>query len=202
MILGYLVFGVFILLALVVSFWILVPTFLEKPKFSIAFSSGSIQVRNYSPMVAAQINTIGERYDGLRAGFIPLARYIGAKDRDGTKISMTAPVMQQMDTQKRIWTVSFFMPSKYSIDQLPAASDSRIRLNTLPPQQMATISFNGVANKDLLTKKLLELKEWIENSEFSISGNSEPIFAYYNDPSTPGILRKNEIMLPVSKIVK
>ena len=94
------------------------------------------------------------------------------------------------------------MPSKYSIDQLPAASDSRIRLNTLPPQQMATISFNGVANKDLLTKKLLELKEWIENSEFSISGNSEPIFAYYNDPSTPGILRKNEIMLPVSKIVK
>ena len=100
MILGYLVFGVFIILALVVSFWILIPTFLEKPKFSIAFSSGSIHVRNYSPMVAAQINTNGERYDGLRAGFIPLARYIGAKDREGAKISMTAPVMQQMDTQK------------------------------------------------------------------------------------------------------
>ena len=26
---------------------------------------------------------------------------------------------------------------------------------------------------------------------------TEPIYSYYNDPSTPGFLRKNEIMIPV-----
>ena len=46
-------------------------------------------------MNIAKIITNGERYDGLRKGFIPLARFISAKEREGEKISMTAQVMQQ-----------------------------------------------------------------------------------------------------------
>ncbi len=199
MVLGYLFFAILIILTFIIAFWLLVPNFLEKPKFSVIISNGPIQVRNYDAMISAQISTKGERYDGLRAGFIPLTRYIGAKDRDGTKISVTASVMQQMDVQRKSWAISFFMPSKYTLNQLPAVKNNNINLSIIPPKQMAVISFNGVANKDLLGKKLFKLKEWIENPAFVISGNPEPIYAYYNDPSTPGIFRKNEIALLVSQ---
>jgi len=196
---GFFFFTILIIMTLIIAFWLFVPSFLEKPKFSVILSSGSIQVRNYEAMISAQIKTKGERYDGLRAGFIPLARYIGAKDREGAKISMTAPVLQQMNPKENSWAISFFIPSKYKLNQLPASNNDNINLKTIPPKKMAVISFNGVANKNLLSKKLFELKVWIENSKFEILGAEEPVYAYYNDPSTPGIFRKNEIMLPVTQ---
>ena len=101
---------------------------METPKFSVIVSDGSIQVRNYEEMVSAEIKTNGDRYSGLRAGFIPLARYIGAKERSGEKISMTAPVMQQVDKKNKVWKISFFMPSKYSLDQLPPTIQNEILL--------------------------------------------------------------------------
>ena len=199
MVFGYLFFAILIIITSITAFWLLLPRFLENPKFAVVISNGPIQVRNYEGMISAQVSTQGERYDGLRSGFIPLARYIGAKDREGGKISMTAPVMQQMSAQKNSWEISFFMPSKYGLDQLPVATNKDINFHTISPKQMAVITFNGVANKDLLNKKFLELNSWIEKSNFQIVGNTEPIYAYYNDPSTPGIFRKNEIMLPVNK---
>ena len=199
MVFGYLFCAILIVMISITAFWLLLPRFLENPKFAVLLSNGPIQIRNYEGMISALVNTQGERYEGLRSGFIPLARYIGAKDREGGKISMTAPVMQQMNAQTNSWEISFLMPSKYSLDQLPVATNKDINLYTIPPKQMAVISFNGVANKDLLNKKFLELDLWIEKSNFQIVGNAEPIYAYYNDPSTPGVFRKNEIMLPVSK---
>ena len=184
---------------LLTSFWLLVPFFLEKPKFLLLLADGPIQVRNYNEMVSAEIITKGDRYGGLRAGFIPLASYIGAKQRDGEKISMTAPVMQQMDQKNKFWKISFFMPSKFSLEQLPPAIQNDILLAKVPSRLMAVISFNGVANDLLLDKKISELKKWVSQSKFELLGEPKPIYAYYNDPSTPGFFRKNEIMLPLSK---
>jgi len=187
------------LLAILVGFWLLVPIFLETPKFSVIVSDGSIQIRNYEEMVSAEIKTNGDRYSGLRAGFIPLARYIGAKERSGEKISMTAPVMQQVDKKNKVWKISFFMPSKYSLDQLPPTIQNEILLAKVPSRLMAVISFNGVANDLLLGKKLSELKNWVSQSQFELPRESKPIYAYYNDPSTPGFFRKNEIMLSLGQ---
>jgi hypothetical protein len=48
-------------------------------------------------------------------------RYIGAKERNSEKISMTAPVIQSVNEENEKWTISFAMPSKYSLDNLPQA---------------------------------------------------------------------------------
>ena len=85
---------------LILGFWIFIPFFLENPKYTILEKNNYFQIRKYDEMTIAKIITVGERYDGLRKGFIPLARYIGAKERDGPKISMTAPVMQQKKEKK------------------------------------------------------------------------------------------------------
>ena len=190
---------VIILPLLILGFWILIPFFLENPKYTILEKNNHFQIRKYDEMTIAKITTVGERYEGLRKGFIPLARYIGAKDREGPKISMTAPVMQQKKFNNN-WEISFYMPSKFDTDQLPISENDQITIVTTPSKIMAVITFSGVAKTELLENKFTNLIKWIEDINYEIILGSKPIYSYYNDPSTPGFLRKNEIMIPVEII--
>ena len=192
-------FSLIILPLLIFGFWILIPFFLENPKYTILEKNNHFQIRKYDEMTIAKITTVGERYEGLRKGFIPLARYIGAKDREGPKISMTAPVMQQKIINDN-WEISFYMPSKFDTDQLPISENNQIKIVTTPSKIMAVITFSGVAKKELLENKFANLIKWIEEINYEIILGSKPIYSYYNDPSTPGFLRKNEIMIPVEII--
>ena len=192
-------FSLIILPLLIFGFWILIPFFLENPKYTILEKNNHFQIRKYDEMTIAKITTVGERYEGLRKGFIPLARYIGAKDREGPKISMTAPVMQQKIINDN-WEISFFMPSKFDMDQLPISENNQIKIVTTPSTIMAVITFSGVAKTELLENKFTNLIKWIEEINYEIILGSKPIYSYYNDPSTPGFLRKNEIMIPVEII--
>ena len=192
-------FSLIILPLLIFGFWILIPFFLENPKYTILEKNNHFQIRKYDEMTIAKITTVGERYEGLRRGFIPLARYIGAKDREGPKISMTAPVMQQKIINDN-WEISFYMPSKFDTDQLPISENNQIKIVTSPSTIMAVITFSGVAKTELLENKFTNLIKWIEEINYEIILGSKPIYSYYNDPSTPGFLRKNEIMIPVEII--
>ena len=192
-------FSLIILPLLIFGFWILIPFFLENPKYTILEKNNHFQIRKYDEMTIAKITTVGERYEGLRKGFIPLARYIGAKDREGPKISMTAPVMQQKIINDN-WEISFYMPSKFDTDQLPISENNQIKIATTPSKIMAVITFSGVAKTELLENKFTNLIKWIEEINYEIILGSKPIYSYYNDPSTPGFLRKNEIMIPVEII--
>lgn len=192
-------FSLIILPLLIFGFWILIPFFLENPKYTILEKNNHFQIRKYDEMTIAKITTVGERYEGLRNGFIPLARYIGAKDREGPKISMTAPVMQQKIINDN-WEISFYMPSKFDTDQLPISENNQIKIVTTPSKIMAVITFSGVAKTELLENKFTNLIKWIEEINYEIILGSKPIYSYYNDPSTPGFLRKNEIMIPVEII--
>ena len=192
-------FSLIILPLLIFGFWILIPFFLENPKYTILEKNNHFQIRKYNEMTIAKITTVGERYEGLRKGFIPLARYIGAKDREGPKISMTAPVMQQKIINDN-WEISFYMPSKFDTDQLPISENNKIKIVTTPSKIMAVITFSGVAKTELLENKFTNLIKWIEEINYEIILGSKPIYSYYNDPSTPGFLRKNEIMIPVEII--
>ena len=192
-------FSLIILPLLIFGFWILIPFFLENPKYTILEKNNHFQIRKYDEMTIAKITTVGERYEGLRKGFIPLARYIGAKDREGPKISMTAPVMQQKIINDN-WEISFYMPSKFDTDQLPISENNQIKIVTTPSTIMAVITFSGIAKTELLENKFTNLIKWIEEINYEIILGSKPIYSYYNDPSTPGFLRKNEIMIPVEII--
>jgi hypothetical protein len=36
-------------------------------------------------------------------------------------------------------------------------------------------------------------------AERDLEAAGEPIYAYYNDPFTPGFLRRNEVMIPIQR---
>ena len=175
--------------------WYSVPKFLEQPAYSVLKKKGKIEVRAYEQMLLQSVVVSGDQYDALRNGFRPLVRYIGAKERDGEKISMTAPVMQILGDTKQEWIVSFSMPSKYREASLPNPKNNEVFAEVIPPTVAAVLRFSGRANIDLLERKTAELMNWI--NEVGYQAEEKPRYMFYNDPSTPPFLRRNEVMIVV-----
>ena len=181
----------FVLLA-----WFMLPKFLEQPKYKVVRKENDIEIRSYDKILMSSVKVYGNQYNALRNGFQPLVRYIGAKERDSEKISMTAPVIQTTNESEN-WTVSFAMPSKYNIDNLPKPTNDEIYFEEIQPSLAAVIRFSGVADTSLLTQKASVLKRWLELNGYTES--SSPKFLFYNDPTTPGFLRRNEVMIIIDK---
>jgi SOUL heme-binding protein len=183
---------------------------IEQPEYRSIKQAGPFELREYPPLVVAEVARAGDRRTAVRQGFRALAAYIFAKERSGEAIAMTAPVTQQRreiismtapvtqtPTPDDAWTIRFVMPSKYRIDTLPAPQNADIRLIAVPARLRAAVRFSGVATDNLIAAKQAELQAWM--NEQGIEAISQPTYAYYNDPFTPGFLRRNEVLFDVIK---
>lgn len=177
--------------------WFMVPMFLEQPKYKILKKEGQFEIRSYDDILMSSVRVTGSQYQALRKGFRPLVKYISGKERDGEKISMTAPVIQSTSDRKESFTVSFSMPSKYQVDNLPKSTNSEIFFEKVGSYRAAVVRFSGRANEKLLDLKSNELRQWIEANGYSSVSTAKYLF--YNDPSTPGFLRRNEVMIIIDK---
>ena len=177
--------------------WFMVPMFLEQPKYKILKKEGQFEIRSYDDILMSSVRVTGSQYQALRRGFRPLVKYISGKERDGEKISMTAPVIQSTSDRKESFTVSFSMPSKYQVDNLPESKNSEIFFEKVGSYRAAVVRFSGRANEKLLDLKSNELRQWIEANGYSSVSTAKYLF--YNDPSTPGFLRRNEVMIIIDK---
>lgn len=162
----------------------------EIARYEVLESDGDIEIRSYPALVAAEVVRTGSRDEAVRKGFRPLAGYIFASERPGEKIAMTAPVIQKSDGKG--WTISFIMPSAHALGSLPAPSDPDVRLTEIPAQRRAAIRFSGAWSDELFAEKDRILSDWMKGRGLSPAGT--PIYAYYNDPFTPGFLRRNEVL--------
>ena len=179
----------------------------EEPDYRALTSEGDYQIRDYTLMTVAETVVNGPRKDALDQGFRVLADYIFAKSRDGEKLSMTVPVMQDSgspmasdpplfdDELEGAWRTRFVMPGGRTAEELPAPP-AGVELVELPPRKVAVVSFSGVANERLLAAQEDRLRGWLarrgEKSE------AEPEYAFYNSPMIPGPLRRNEVWLPLN----
>ena len=176
--------------------WIYATSNVAVPAYEVAEADGAIEVRDYPELVVAEITTKGSRGEAVRAGFSPLAGYIFAKEREGEKIAMTAPVTQRAEAAGD-WTVQFIMPEGYTLDTLPRPAGAEVRLDTEPPMRRAAIQFSGWWSDEAFAEQETALREWMRARGLTPQG--APIYAYYNDPFTPGFLRRNEVIFDIAK---
>lgn len=162
----------------------------EKPKYQVLEREGEIEIRQYPALRVAEIKRSGNRSNAVRNAFSPLASYIFAKKREGEKISMTAPVTQQKTGSD--WTVQFIMPSQYKLSDLPKPDNAEVRLREIPAKKRVAIQFSGKQTDELLASKEKQLRAWLKTK--GITPKGQPIYAYYNDPFTPGFMRRNEVL--------
>lgn len=185
------------LAAIAVGIWIYVMSTIEQPAYAAVRQDGAIEIRDYPGLVVAEVTRGGDRQAAVRAGFSPLAGYIFAKNREGETVSMTAPVMQtSAQAAEPSWLIRFVMPSRYTLATLPRSAGEDVRLLELPAARRAAIRFSGVATDALLARNEAMLRAWLAQAELAIQGAAT--YAYYNDPWTPGPLRRNEVLFDVA----
>ncbi len=179
----------------------------EQPKYKILESDGEIEIREYDPMIVAEVIVQGDRKNAINQGFRYLADYIFGNNTANNKMSMTAPVTQQQSKKIAMtapvtqhakesgWAVHFTMPSRFTLDTLPEPNNKNVILNEIPAKRFAVIRFSGMnTNKNLSVheKKLLTYM-----SENNIDAASTPIYAFYNPPWTLPVLKRNEVLIEI-----
>jgi len=180
----------------------------QSPKYTVVSPmTNGVEIRQYPSSVVAQVEVSGDEREALNEGFRILAGYIFGKNIGRKSIDMTAPVVAHPEKIKmttpvtsrsmdNTMTVSFFMPDGYSLSSLPEPQDSRIHFVQLPARKLAAIRFSGSWNPVAFAKHAEELVKRLRLSNLEPDG--EPYYAYYNPPFTPPILRRNEVLVPMS----
>lgn len=194
---------------LAAALWGPIVSNVEHPKYALIERSGDIEIRDYAPMIVAETEVTGERREAISKGFRLIANYIFGNNTAAQKIPMTAPVTQQGSekiamtapvTQQGVgksWRVRFGMPSKYTMETLPKPNNPAVELKEIPGKRFAAIRFSGMGGQDSLERHTKELDEYL--SAKNLTPLSPPTYAFYNPPWTLPFLRRNEVMVELSK---
>ena len=181
----------------------------KEPKYNIISFQKNIELREYVPILVAQVAVTGERKKAISSGFKILADYIFGNNKsvtninrtdpsaqqEGKRISMTAPVIQQESEDSNHWNVAFVMPEEYGIKTLPQPKNNQIEIISIPIKRYAVIQFSGLPTEYALGKHKKNLIDFIAKERINARGT--PILAFYNPPWTLPFLRRNEIMFEI-----
>ncbi len=181
----------------------------EEPKYTLVKEVQPFSIRDYPPLLLAEVTVGGSRGEASNAAFRILAGFIFGKNvqagggagkiamtapvTQSAKIAMTAPVTQAAKGGE--WVVAFIMPSKYSSQTLPKPVDPRISIRKIAAKRMAVVTFSGNAKDKDFAKQQTALEGFIAAQKLKTLG--APEYAYYDPPFKPGFLRRNEVMIPV-----
>ncbi|MDB6173865.1 MAG: hypothetical protein JWL59_3176 [Chthoniobacteraceae bacterium] len=160
----------------------------ETPDYMVVRAEDKFEIRDY-PRLAVATTPMEE--GEMNRGFRQLFSFITGRNGDTQKIEMTTPVL--IDPEMK--TMSFIMPKKAVENGVPKPTDERVTLGKLEAARFAVCRFAGgrTQEKDAIEK----LKTWIELRKLSAKG--APLFAYYDPPWTPVLLRRNEVLIRLDR---
>jgi len=184
---------IFIVFVAFQSFMAISTSKIEKQPYRVVKKESGFEVRFYPPATFATIRSSAKNYRELSgSGFRKIAGYIFGNNETSAKIAMTSPV--HMDINKDESSMSFVMPSNYSVNTLPKPNDSKVEIHESKPEYVAAIEFGGYVNDATLKRYTEQLQKSLE------SHNIKPIghFRYlgYNPPYQL-VNRRNEVIVEV-----
>jgi len=152
----------------------------------------------------------GDEISARSQGFRQIASFIFGANISKSSIAMTAPVAQQSDAAKIAmtapvaqnqtatggWTISFFMPAKYTIATLPKPTDPSIEIVEVPPQTYAVYQYSGIPGRGATEAAHTALISKLQASSYAATGDITDWF--YDPPWTIPFLRRNEAAVPVA----
>jgi DNA gyrase inhibitor GyrI len=160
----------------------------ETAPFKTVKREGNFELRDYPPLVLAKTPMRGA--DG---SFMRLFRFISGQNSEQKKIAMTTPVFFEGEATNA--AMSFVMPAGMTPTNAPKPNDNSVSLQQADGGRFAVLRFRGGRNAQNETQALQQLQEWMSKEKLTNSGG--PIYAYFDPPWTPGMFRRNEVMLRV-----
>ena len=190
----------------------------EIPPYEVVAEFGEAEVRAYAPYIVAEVTVEGDRDTATEEGFRILADYIFGANEARSDIAMTAPVGESREIEMTApvgqsreidmttpvgqsggegeWTITFTMPSDWTLDTLPIPDSDRIDLREVDAHREAVWRFDGVQSDATLDRAEAELRAALDAA--GIAPEGPPRWYFYDDPSTPADARRNEVAFTVS----
>ncbi|QTN19196.1 heme-binding protein [Brevundimonas sp. AJA228-03] len=187
----------------------------EEPAYQTLAPAGDLEIRLYGERIAAQTVVTGTSDAARNQGFRRLAGYIfggnarrasiamtapvaqsGGRSAGSQTIAMTAPVAQTPSGPDR-WTVQFFMPAAYTMDQLPVPDDPTVELVVVPAETYAVVRFSGVGSVRAVETHKAGLMAGLSGSGWV--ARDEPVVWFYDPPWTLPPMRRNEVAVRVER---
>ena len=168
---------------------------IESLAFNVVNTSNNIEVRRYAPHLLATVRVTGDFDDAGSVAFRPLFDFISGDNASKEKIAMTAPVLQQPDSESGRWLVSFVMPSDFDRESLPVPSSDVVIVSEQPPMRMAVLQYRG----GWFHSRYRDTEEKLIGamSDMSLTACGETRGARHDPPFMPWFMRKNEILIPL-----
>lgn len=175
----------------------------EKPNYTIVKTDGKIEIRDYPPMILAEVRVEGDRRTANNRGFRKLAAFIFGDNASQDKVAMTSPVVsrpEKIDMTAPVtrtleedgrWSVNFMMPSKYTLETLPKPTDPDIRIFKTDPYRTVSIRYNGNNTTKNIATHEAKLIQYVKERGLAVVGTPE--YAGYDAPWVPGPFKRNEI---------
>lgn len=181
----------------------------EEPPHTSRRLTDAVEIRRYSPRIAAQTTVDADEDEARQEGFRRLAGYIFGGNGGKQKVAMTAPVSQSPAGSKKIamtapvsstpgndgWVVRFFMPAEWTMDTLPTPDDDRVTLTEVPAETVAVLRFSGGRSRDDVEPQMAALTDALRAHGIEMIG--EPMTWFYDPPWTLPPLRRNEVVVAI-----
>lgn len=165
----------------------------EQHKYTLIKTMEEFEIRFYPRSILATVNMEESTYkNSANRGFRTLAGYIFGSNEKKESIAMTAPVeMRFSDTTS---SMSFVMPSKYSMEQLPVPNNKSVKLSYADEEYVAAIRYSGYSSDRDIASYTEKLKSLLEKNNIKYTGP----FRYlgYNPPYEI-FGRRNEIVVRI-----
>ena len=173
---------------------------LEEPKYEIIKSNKDYEIRKYNNLLAIQTE-----YSYENSGFRYLFNYISGENNLSEKVSMTVPVTQsvkidmtspvtQLNKNGKM-VMQFYLPSKFTLENAPKPTNSRVNLVTMEGGHFAVLKYSGSSSDKNYLKKLNKLKDSLIKDKIEMLDSGTK--ATFNGPFTLPILRRNEAMIEI-----
>lgn len=160
----------------------------ERPKYK-TIEKGDLEIRAYSPMKILSRIEKGRHEWAINKAFTRLAAFIF-----GNNISMTIPVFQKKNSKGVI--LSFFIPDHVDLPEV----EKELYVEEIPERTIAVFSYTGLNNPLAMDRAKRKLKNLLRNRG-DLEALGEVFWAQYDAPSTIPLLRKNEAMVEVKKLI-
>lgn len=174
--------------------WTLTRAGYESAEYEVIESDGSIEIRRYPDLMLVATNAEMDA-QGRDGSFMRLFRYISGANESEQKIAMTTPVFMEGEIGQSDVSMGFVVPKDVASGEIPAPSGQGVEVRKREGGRFAVIRFAGQLDSQIAEAQEAKLRQWMDSRGLVGASNAEA--AGYDPPFTPGLLRRNEVLIRI-----
>ena len=156
--------------------------------YRVVRTDGNFELRDYP---ALKVVETAMKDGGSGGSFNRLFRFLTGGNDAGKKIAMTTPVFMAGGES----TMAFVMPA--DLGKVPQPMDGSVTVREMPAGRFAVLRYSGARSPQQEAEHLERLNAWVADQRLKVS--AAPVYAYFDPPWTPPLLRRNEVMLRIDQ---